>query len=178
MPVVSGAVRESSVQSDAEFERIVRRHEREVRAFLAGMGVALDAVDDLAQQVFVDFYLQQSPPPDDVLAWLKGMARNQARAWIRRQGRQRRLLHHYAHHLQQCEDRESGHEHALDQLERCLDRLPDHEQSLLRRYYGSDECSASLAQRIGVGVSALRMSLLRLRRVLRRCIDRGLGGVS
>jgi RNA polymerase sigma-70 factor (ECF subfamily) len=161
-----------------ELEAVLDRCQRAIRAYLAGMGVPLDAVDDLAQEVFVDYYYHADAQPAGVaeLAWLKGMARNKARNWFRHQGRQVQLRLRVAERLEQAECPLEDPElpsPLLDRLLRCLDRLPPEQRALVQRYYSGDEGADHIAASLGRSASGIRMLMLRLREQLGRCIQMG-----
>lgn len=153
------------------FDRYVFAHERELRSYLAGMGVPLHVIDDLAQEVFIDYYLQADGDYRAGIAWLKGMARNKAREWFRKNGRQRRLRERYAELLESCpKPFAQGDGELLEQLAHCLHDLPSEHGELLERYYGGEEDAAGIAASLGRKLSALRMQVLKLREALRRCV--------
>ena len=159
-----------------QLEQCVETNQHQVRSFLAGLGVAGDVIDDLAQEVFVDYFYDHAKRPADVveLAWLKGMARNKARNWFRTQSRRSQLLERFAAHLEQTTSSfETGHDddEVMDQLVRCMDDLNGDERSLMERYYNGGEAAKSIAAAIGSSAAAIRVRLMRLRERLRQCLQ-------
>jgi RNA polymerase sigma-70 factor, ECF subfamily len=159
----------------ARFDDIVRETQSAIRGHIAGMGVPWHHVDDVAQEVFLDYFRQLStdPPAVEPLRWLRGMARNASLQYFRRQSRQ-------AHHLAAIADLISPpaeHDEArnddadrIRHLTGCLERLEGRQRELLQRYYG-EECDAQgLASEEKRSVGAIHMQLARLREILRRCI--------
>ena len=61
-----------------DFESVLRDTQSVLRAYIAGMGVPLDVVDDLAQDVYLEYYRGRNRRPLDVepIRWLKGIAKN------------------------------------------------------------------------------------------------------
>ena len=59
-----------------EFDRILKVTHGEVRAYLASLGVPLDCVDDLAQEVYLAWFHAPEQRPAEVVPvrWLKGIA--------------------------------------------------------------------------------------------------------
>ncbi|MDA3962054.1 MAG: hypothetical protein PF961_14780 [Planctomycetota bacterium] len=159
---------------DVALERCLQQHGDAVRSYLCGMGVALDMVDDLAQEAFVDYYFQADRRPEEVaeLVWIKGIARNKARGLFRSRGRQAALRERFARHLEHtaCPSALVADDSMLDQLVRCLDRLSSDEREVLERYYTGDEGAASIGASIGRSAAAVRMAMMRLRDQLRRCV--------
>jgi RNA polymerase sigma-70 factor len=168
---------------DTAFDRILRETHGLIRAHIAGMGVPICDVDDVAQEVYLDFATQMDRVPADVevLRWLRGMARNCCHEYFRRRSRQSRHLGAIADHLvaQRAADsveEEEDHQQRLDRLQACLERLGDHQRDLLVAYYRDGTPVPALAQARGKSVGAVHMMLSRLRDSLRRCLALRLPG--
>src|SRR5579859_6100417 len=71
------------------FEAILRETQSVIRAYIAGMGVPLDSIDDLAQEVYLEFYKGAERRPEDVepIRWLKGIAKNLCLNYFRKSKR-------------------------------------------------------------------------------------------
>src|SRR5262249_8432307 len=84
-------VAQARAGSPAAFTELVRLHHRSVRAYLSRLVRSADAVEDLAQEVFLHAYQQLAAYPGaaPLLAWLLGIARNRALQHLR--GETRRL---------------------------------------------------------------------------------------
>ncbi len=158
----------------ASFESVLRDCQSQLRAYIAARGVTHDQVDDIAQEVFVAFYREQQRLPAGVepLRWLKGIARNLCNQHFRGEERRCRLLVSIADRVEELPQPEpdAGPEELTERLRACLARLTPRVQELLRAYYGGDEDAAALAGRQGLGSSGLRMTVLRAREQLRRCL--------
>ncbi|MBA3709577.1 MAG: hypothetical protein H0W83_12255, partial [Planctomycetes bacterium] len=153
------------------FDRILQETERPLRLYLASLGVALADVDDLAQDVFLDFYQHPEDRPGDVepIRWLKGMAKHKAYDHFRRRSQRSALLERMATSLERQEPRfgaGDGSGELLDALKGCLTKLPDAQRDLLARYYGEQDEGTAAAR----APSAARMTVMRLRETLRLCI--------
>ncbi|MBA2482261.1 MAG: hypothetical protein H0V44_16485 [Planctomycetes bacterium] len=157
------------------FDTILHETERALRLYLASLGVRLTDVDDLAQDVYLDFYQHQEDLPVDVepIRWLKGMAKHKAYDHFRRLAQRSGFLQRMATALERQQPRfgcgdgcGDGSDDMLDALERCLTKLPDDQRDLLARYYGDADEDTSVAR----APSAARMSVMRLREALRHCI--------
>jgi RNA polymerase sigma-70 factor (ECF subfamily) len=173
-----------ATRGDAEaFEALVRRHQRRLRAYLSACVRDLDLADDLAQEVFLAAFksLPQRDPGAPFLAWLLGIARNRVR-WHRRdegveRGRRRDRIAALFELGGADPSADPAHEEAtLLALERCLEGLPPPAASLVREHYFARRSLADLAREGGRKESALRMALLRVRQLLRGCVQRRLGG--
>jgi RNA polymerase sigma-70 factor (ECF subfamily) len=167
---------------DARFERILRETQGLIRAHIAGMGVPVDEVDDVAQEVYLDFarHPERIPPDVEVLRWLRGMARNCSYEYFRRRARQAKHLTAIAELLADPEPQppavETGeHDAEVEALRRCLDRLNQPHRALIEGYYRDGRPAAQLAEEHGRSVGAVHMVLSRLRDTLRRCLLGQLG---
>lgn len=71
--------------TDSDFDHVLHMHQGEIRAYLASLGVPLDMVDDLAQEVFLAWFRapDQRPPEVIPVRWLKGIARRMALNFFR-----------------------------------------------------------------------------------------------
>jgi len=63
-------------------------------------------------------------------------------------------------------------------LKSCLQKLPVGDSAILLAHYQDGESLATMAGRLGRSREALKQVLLRIRRVLRGCIDRQLAGAN
>jgi len=63
-------------------------------------------------------------------------------------------------------------------LKTCLQKLPAGDASILLAHYQSGESLAEISGRLGRSRDALKQVLLRIRRVLRACIERQLAGTA
>ena len=75
----------------ADFEAVLRETQSVIRAYIAGMGVSLDTVDDLAQEVYLEFYKTGDRRPDGLesIRCLKGIAKNLCLNHFRRSKRKK-----------------------------------------------------------------------------------------
>ena len=79
-----------SSPQELDFETILRETQAHIRAYIAGLGVPRQDVDDIAQDVYVELYRSMDRIPPDLSAkqWLKGIARNLCMNYFRRNSRQ------------------------------------------------------------------------------------------
>ncbi len=158
-----------------DVDTVIAAWANDLRGFVAGMGVALDAVDDLAQEAFLSYLRQPERRPAEVeeIRWLKGIARNLAYDWLRRHSRSGRL-----ELAEMLAPQPAPIEQRLPALRRCLEAVDAAGRSLLDAAYLQDDTSEAIAQRLGRSPSGVRMALLRLRERLRQCVDERLAGES
>ena len=147
-----------------------------IRSYIAGMGVPLVEVDDIAQDVYLEYLRDQGRRPGDVdpLRWLRGIARNLCNHYFRSSGRVSRRLEQLGRALEPVP---SSLEHPSDDLRLlatlsgCLEKLPTRAQEVLRLYYDGESSAEEIGKRFGRSAGAVRILMLRLRAALRDCID-------
>ena len=159
-----------------EFEAILRETQSVIRAYIAGMGVPLDTIDDVAQEVYLEFYKGRDRRPADVepIRWLKGIAKNLCLNYFRKSKRKAEqhleavavLLERMDCPLDEVRDAES--------LDGCLEKLPPRSRELIALRYEENMESADIGRRLKLSPEAVRVTLLRIRTVLRDCLGRRL----
>jgi RNA polymerase sigma-70 factor (ECF subfamily) len=173
--------------SAAAFSEIVRHYQSRVRAYLGRYVRDQDVVDDLAQDTFVRAYrgLAGYRRESSFGVWLLGIARNLALMHLREESRRRAkesdlLRQALSRWLAEQAEREDLGESdaALAALERCLEALPEHSADLVESYYYRGRSATELARDAGKKESAVWMTLLRIRELLKRCIQGRLAGAG
>jgi DNA-directed RNA polymerase specialized sigma24 family protein len=112
-------------------------------------------------------------------AYLRGVARNVYREWLRKE-RRLRTEPIPEGNLEPAAPANFGNgkdELLQSCLERCLTTLPSTKKTLLLRYYQSDKREkidgrGLIAKELGIGLSALRLQVFRLRNALRQCVEK------
>jgi RNA polymerase sigma-70 factor, ECF subfamily len=161
------------------YDEIVRQHQVAVRAFLATYCPNWEIVDDLAQQTFMWAYehLNEYRTGTKFQAWLKAIARNTLLAELksrkRHSGRYRKFVEFVVTtseqvELEKADVEEDGVQSVVSQ---CLAKLPEDARQLLRWRYEDDIATRELAEKVNKTETALRGTLFRLRRLLKRCIE-------
>ena len=167
----------------AALESLVREHQAGVRAFLRSLGVNPAWVDDLAQETFLVAYrkLDECEAGRGAGPWLRGIARHLAANELRKAGRRSRLIARGLADLliDRAEPaREPTSEESIEAMRACLRELPEAGRELLVRRYADGELAEAMAARMRIRADALRQKLLRLRQVVKRCIERKMGGAG
>lgn len=164
---------------ESGFAEIVRSTQSRVRAYIAGMGVASDEVDDLAQEVYLALYRETDAVPDGVelIRWLKGIARHLCLSHFRKEGRRaRRERVAIAQILLQA--RGAVVEETGDETERalkgCVKKLPSAKRRLVELRYDRGLAIDEIARDVDKSAGALRVELHRIRTALKSCIVRTL----
>jgi RNA polymerase sigma-70 factor (ECF subfamily) len=161
---------------ELDFDAIVRQTQLRIRAYIAGMGVFPQDVDDLAQDVYMELYrnLHKVPPDAPVEAWLKGIARNLCRNHFRRSARRDRLhdqaIAEILARTKAKTDRLLEESDVQAALEGCYRKLPEEGRRILFMRYAEEMSSSSIAQALGSTAQAIRSALYRVRGSLKDCI--------
>jgi RNA polymerase sigma-70 factor (ECF subfamily) len=167
-------------RTEREFERIVRSTEAQIRAYVAGMGIAIDEVDDLAQEVYIALYRGMDSRPEGVeqVRWLKGIARNLCmnhfRQQKRRAYRQREAIAELLANAKDAFWEVEGAGAPQIALEGCLKKLSPANRELIALRYEQGLRSQEIGESVNKSAEAVRVNLHRIRATLKTCIVRTL----
>lgn len=148
-------------------------------AFLASAVGDLDEADELLQRVAMAVVrkYEQYDGSRPFTAWAIGIARYELLAHRRSQATERHVFDDEL--LGQLADRhqalagQTGEARSV--LRRCLEELPQRSRQALHLRYAENLKPGRIADRLGAKPGATRMLLMRARRLLRQCVERGLG---
>ena len=159
------------------FEQLVRKYQVMLRTFLVRKIGNADQADDVAQEVFIATIksigsIDENRP---FSSWLLTVARNKAIDHLRNQIRKREtqidgiesML--AANQLKQ-DANESDRRSLLPTLMNCIRQLKPHANRLIQMFYFENQTSEAIAKSLGQNSSSIRMSLLRIRKALGKCI--------
>ncbi len=170
----------SPIPAEVEsFGALVREHQAGLRAFIRMLGADAASVDDLAQEVFLVAWrrLADFDSGTDFGKWLRGIARHLVTNERRKEARRSRLLPfavtdlllHQADH----DPAESVDARRLvSVMQECVAQLPSRQREVLQRRYASSENATALARELRMRADTLRQMLLRIRVVVKDCIQR------
>jgi RNA polymerase sigma-70 factor (ECF subfamily) len=165
------------VPRDADFQQIIDETEGGVRAYIAGLGVPLDTVDDIAQEAYLALYQQWDRLPDDLdmRRWLRGVARNMSMDYFKKARRKsERRLSVLAVELAEVEspvEQLACRREAHAQLQQCLERVQKRGREVLRLRYQEDMPSNRIGEKLGMSAQAVRVALHRVRLFLKQCLE-------
>ena len=167
----------AKVHKRAEFAEFVTQHQAQLRGFLRVIGVAADSVDDLAQETFLVAYreLDKFDQNEDFGKWLRGIARNLTRNELRKNARRMRILsNELTGHLLAESEKDAAEDRFGDEdfcaLRDCLEQLPEKSRDLISGRYADEWKAPYLADQFNMSATAVRLSLMRIRRQLKSCI--------
>ena len=164
-----------------QFDAILGQTQAHIRAYIAGMGIAAHEVDDLAQDVYVELYRNFAKMPAEVTPerWLKGIARNVCLNHLRVKARKGRLHQKaLAEILERTRTRmeswvADGETFAA--LDDCMAALSQDLRQIIQMRYGEGHTASEIAGSLKKSGGAVRVTLHRVRAVLRECISKKLG---
>jgi RNA polymerase sigma-70 factor (ECF subfamily) len=163
------------MQQRQEFLSAFLTHQAGIRAFVRPLVPDAHAADDIFQEIALvlwenfDRYEQDRP----FLPWARGIAWNKvlkARAQANRLPSpfSPEILEHLVTLMDAQDDRASDAQSALEQ---CLKQLPDSSRSMLTQRYAHELSLERIAEKLGKSPAAIHMTLSRLRKRLRECIE-------
>lgn len=134
-----------------------------------------DLVEDCFQDCFVVARRKAhtfDPQRGSAMAWLCGIARNEARRLLRAGRRQRPLHDTLLNGLTAALDEPEPDPLPAQHLAACMERLSDRHRSLLHGRYGKGLSLAKLASMVESSPGAVQVMLSRIRSALADCLHR------
>lgn len=175
--------------SSEKFIAYVRENHASLRGFVRSLGVASMWVDDLAQEAFVIAYqrMEDFDETRDFGAWVRGIARNLVINERRKDARRKRILSDNltevlvaSSSLPENEVEEKGDraQAKVLALRECLKLVPDKSRALVKARYENEKTAPDIAVQLNMSAAAVRKSLERVRKALRKCMQQRIGEVS
>lgn len=177
---------EASLRGDRDaFGELVDVYQAEIRTLVAGAGVVADYVDDIAQDAFIEAYssLGRYDREKPFGPWLRGITRNVVRRHERDRARDYRLhtdmvsraMREYV--LNTAEEPRFGREYFV-KLRECNNKLSEAHRSIVQARYGRGMEPKGIAHMLGKSADNIRVTLMRIRRVLQKCIEGQMAGTE
>ncbi|MBA4388818.1 MAG: hypothetical protein C0404_12615 [Verrucomicrobia bacterium] len=164
--------------NDKAFEEILRDTEKIVRGYIAGLGVPLDDVDDVAVEVFIEFHkgMDKIPPDATPVRWIKGIAKNLCMGYFRRRHKNRAREMVVLGELLADAEIKAGTDHddlsgANDTLNECMGRLPTLQRKLVLLRHVEGFNASRIAEDMNMTAGAVRASLARVLSSLKGCLQ-------
>lgn len=158
------------------FAELVRRYQGEVWKVVAGMLSGVQRSEDLVQQVFIAafFALDSFDTTREFGPWIRTLARNEVRQYLRSREREGRRLDLYQQQLLthladvEVEARQAAREARLAD---CLERLEGPVAEAVRSRYEGGQSFSQIGTRLHRSAEAVRVMIGRARVLLRDCIE-------
>ncbi len=168
---------------EADAEALVARHLTEVRLYAAKVAPRPDLADDIAQKAFLVALrnLDRYDATRSFALWMHGIVRNLAREEWKRIAQRSRVerddLADYIERIAEADDtRPEVDDRWIESLRGCIAALPERARDIVRLRYDLGIGCGEVATRIGTRASAVKMALVRIRRLLRDCVLTRLAG--
>ena len=177
--LIDAALLRVSRGETGEFEVVVRRYERPLRAWLAAHSPPGVDVDEIAQRSFVAAFtrLSEFEPGTNFAAWLFAIAQYQLRTETTRL---RRIADYHARYgpdlLQlemdrRCNGPPEMWTARLEHLQSCRDALGEHLRRFVNWRYDEEIPLDEMAVRCGRSVAAVKKQLWKIRQQLQQCVE-------
>lgn len=162
-------------------ENVVRellgQHQRQLRFYIFGIYPNLDAADDILQETNKVIWVKRDnfQPGTNFVAWARTIAKFQTLSFLKNRNSKSWL--HFDSDLvldlaKKMDERESLLEGRKTYLEECMSSLADKDQELVLRKYELKETNREMSRETGRSEGGLNQSFLRIRRLLRDCVNR------
>jgi RNA polymerase sigma-70 factor (ECF subfamily) len=162
-------------------EQVLRRflgQQDMLRDYILALVRNPDDAEDLFQEVAVQILGKSEGPrePERFPAWCRGVARNMVLLYWRRKRRfnaavAATLIKAIDEAYEEA-DREKGAWDACRRaLRQCIEKLPASSRKILEMRYATGMKSEEIARQLQRNAGAVRVSLLRLRQALGRCVE-------
>ena len=164
------------------FRQLVELHHKPIRMYLAKHIRCSADVDDIAQDVFMVAFRQMDRfrGESKFSTWLTGIAHNKALEFLRAKITERKKQSNFQqaniikHQISSLKIQQHDFDFLEDQLfalESCLEQLPARSKNLIDRHYFDQQSTVSIASEANEASGTIRMKLLRIRRILQKCIS-------
>jgi len=169
--------------STEAFAELVRLHQARIRAYIGRFLRGNELVDDLAQETFVAAFRGLGEVVHDApfRLWLLGIARHKVLDHLREKARQAGTkpqleLAWDGWLAERLEARVLApeQERRFLALETCVESLTADRAGMLRSYYVEQRSARQIGTSLGLNENAVRVTLFRIRRFLRACVERRL----
>ena len=163
-------------ESSAEFVSLLTRHQPDLWSYIITLMPGDPETADVLQKTNLVLWTKQQnfEPGTNFRAWAFAVARFEVLAHLKRHKREGvvllddELLELVAH---EAPDALAASDRRLAALEHCLNKLRPQDRELLDHRYRSNLGLDEFAARVGRSVSALSVTLHRLRSGLRKCVQ-------
>ena len=159
----------------AMFVKLMTEHQTSLRAFIISLMPGSPDVADVLQETNAVIWSKRDrfEYGTNFLAWAFQIARYEVLRQLDRQRSRGRVMFsgEVVELLADLEPPQDSSEELLSALDHCLDKLGESQQELVRERYTPGHSLEDLAARTGRTAGSLRIALLRIREILRRCVE-------
>lgn len=164
------------------FEVLAKQHEAMLMAYIFSFVSDSSLAEDIAQQTFLIAFrkIESLENPAAFPAWLRGIARLEAYAAMRRQGREfpvePAVLQELEEVYRSLEEQHPAEtwEERFGIVEKCYRQLPEMLQTVCRLHYFENRKAREIAETLAVNLNAVFKRLERARAAIRDCVQQSL----
>lgn len=155
---------------------LIAAHHHSLRGYVAAISRRVDSIDDLSQEVFLRALqrLDRIESLEDFPRFLRGIARNVCREQTRKYVRSETYIEFVDDLFSSAEKNVSDSPfkdpNLIDALRVCIKKLPPKSQQIIALRYKEERRADEIGDEIGMNGGAVRISLLRVREALLKCL--------
>lgn len=161
------------------FEMLARQNESMLMSYLLSLIADPKLAEDVAQQTFLIAYrkIHSLKNPSAFSSWLRGIARLEAFAALRHQGREfpvdPAVIQQMDEVYRQFEEQLAAEtwEERFQLIERCYEQLPETLQIVCRLHYFENRKGWEIAEALTLSLNTVLKRLERSRHALRDCVE-------
>lgn len=176
---MSASENSGKVPADDEFVGLLTGIQGQLHAFLTSILPGERCIDDVLQQTNLVLWQKRGTFQlgTNFRAWALAVARWEARAWTTRQNRAAwlsfsdELTERLMARFEEGGGAATSDNAVLDLLRGCLSKLKEKDRLLVISHYQHEKSLQECARIFARGADSLKVTLFRIRQVLRRCID-------
>ncbi|QEG24865.1 sigma-70 family RNA polymerase sigma factor [Mariniblastus fucicola] len=156
---------------------LVAQYQRQLLFFIFGIYPNHDAAEDILQETNKIIWTKRDEfqPGSNFLAWARTIAKFQTLSYLKTRN-SKSWLHFDSNVVyelaRKLEDRDSLIEGRKTYLEQCMSLLAEKDQELVLRKYELQETNREISRETGRSEGGLKQAFLRIRRLLRVCVER------
>ncbi len=155
---------------------LVAAHHHSLRGYVAAISTQIDSIDDLAQEVFLRALqrLDRIETLDDFPRFLRGIARNVSREHARKYVRSEAYIEFVDEVFASAQSSDAASPfndpNVLAALRACVQKLSPKSQQMVALRYKEERRADEIGSELGMNGGAVRISLLRVREALLKCL--------
>lgn len=165
-------------KADQSYVADLLAHQDDLRAFIHSLLPNSPVADDVLQNTNLVLWEKRNrfKQGTNFHAWAFKIARIQVQHQYDRAKRETRLVFSESvlEHIAYAATNNAPRERNLTILEGCMEKLSDGQRQIVNARYTPDESLEQHAENTGATAGSLRISLFRIRAMLRQCIENGL----
>lgn len=179
---MSGGPSEDQGDGLQAYVSLIAQHQWALRGFILSLMPGSSDVDDVLQETNIVLWEKRKrfEPDSNFLAWATTIARFQVMRYrgIAKRTRTLPFSDEFLHDLAEKMAPDDSKRPLLNALDKCIEKLSDKQRELLTVRYTRGKSVKEHAELIGTSAQSLRVTLHRIRRSLRDCIDNSLAQQS